>query len=306
MKKHVLTILLIFSILTAFGQQAIPLYEGAIPNNKPCDRQETIKQTDSGKKLCANVNEPTLTVYAPDKQDGFKTSILICPGGSYYYVSVDHEGEEAAKAFNAIGVTAFVLKYRTPCDACMDNKELVPLQDAQQAMKIIRENAGKWNIDTERVGVLGFSAGGHLASTLSTKYNDVQIENFGKTNLRPSFTILAYPVISMMDNITHKGSQQNLLGKNPSIEKQEQFSSEINVTKETPVAFLVHGSNDSVVCVNNSVIYYQAMCKNKVAAEMHLFQNGAHGFGINKDRWVEKAGLWLTQNNLLKGDFIKQ
>jgi len=305
-KKHIFTILLAFSVCNALAQEVFPLYKGVIPNNNPCDLQEKVQKTGNGKSLYLNVTEPSLTVFIPDTQDEFKTAILICPGGAYHYVSVDYEGVEAARAFNAIGITAFVLKYRIPCDACMDHKELVPLEDAQQAMKMIKENAMKWDIDMGKVGVLGFSAGGHLASTLSTKYNDVQISNSEKTNLRPSFTILAYPVISMMNGLTHKGSQNNLLGKNPSIKKQKQFSSDMNVTKETPIAFLVHGSNDSVVVVNNSVNYYQALCKNKVAAEMHLFQNGAHGFGINKDRWVEKAGLWLKQNNLLKGNLIKQ
>jgi acetyl esterase/lipase len=295
----------VFIHLKASAQMIIDLYDnGPVPNSKPCSEKETIIKSSSGKGAVANVIRPTLQVFSADAKNATGTSIIICPGGGYARLAIEHEGYEVAQALNAMGVTAFVLKNRLPGDACMEHKENGPLMDVQQAIKIVRENAATYKIDTAKIGIMGFSAGGHLASSLATHYNEVVISNPKKTLLRPNFAVLIYPVISFKDSITHQGSKDNLIGKSPSADLVHRFSNEEQITPQTPPAFLVHAADDKTVPVANSILFFEALIKNKVPAEMHIYQNGGHGFGLHnattKDEWIERLKNWLFQNKFLK------
>jgi len=191
-----------------------------------------------------------------------------------------------------------------PNDTIMLNKEIGPLQDAQQAIKIVRERAKEWNIDTNKVGVAGFSAGGHLASTLATHSTNEVIDNKEHTNLRPDFQVLLWPVISMADSLMHKGSRDKLLGESPSIKMIREYSTELRVNAQTPPAFIAHAGDDKAVTVTNSILYYQALQKNNVIAELHIYPKGGHGFGLinptTPDRWLDRCRNWMISNSWLK------
>lgn len=285
------------------AQEEIPIYTGKIPNAIPCTLTTYTGKNPSGKLFYANIITPTLTVFKPAQQNPLKTAILICPGGGYARVVVEHEGEEIAKAFNAIGVTVFMLKYRLPNDTCMINRSEVPLMDAQQSIKYIRDHAKEYNIDQNHVGVIGFSAGGHLASSLATKFQHNYIENNSNTNLRPDFMILGYPVISMNDSICHKGSRDRLIGKNPSKENEYLYSSELQVTAQTPPAFIFHAKDDKTVPVINSIRMHEALEAKKVKSTLHIFEAGGHGFGLNNSstsvKWFELATQWMKENKFI-------
>lgn len=279
------------------------LYEsGPIPNARPCDKVENYNKNAGGIGIVANVTKPTLEVFMPKNQNAARSSVIICPGGGYGVLAVDHEGYDVAKAFNEMGITAFVLKYRLPDSACMTHRENVPLTDAQQAFKIVRENAGKWKIDTGKVGIMGFSAGGHLASTVGTHFNQRQISNTS-VSFRPDFMLLLYPVISFNDSICHKGSKENLIGKNAPAALEHLYSNEEQVTAQTPPTFLVHAADDDAVPVANSTRFFEMLVKYKVPAEMHIYQNGGHGFGMHNktttDDWMERLKNWLSANKFL-------
>ena len=294
----------ISSLLMA--QQEFSIYEGPVPNALPCNKEEVVSKNATGKIVIANVTSPTVTVFNPVKQDANKTAIIVCPGGGYARLASGHEGNEVAEAFNKIGVTVFVLKYRLPFDSCMTNKEIVPLQDLQQTIKLVRDRAAGFDINPAMLGVIGFSAGGHLVSTGITKFSESYIENTSNTSLRPDFAILGYPVISMDSAICHKGSRDNLLGKKAAAAKLNLFSSDMQVTAQTPPTFLVHASDDKSVPVENSIRFYQALIKNKVNAELHIYQNGGHGFGLNNsttsDDWFERATTWMRVNKFIAGN----
>jgi acetyl esterase/lipase len=304
--KYFLTIVFMTATTLLFAQQEFSIYEGPVPNALPCNKEESVSKNATGKIVIANVTSPTVTVFNPAKQDTNKTAIIVCPGGGYARLASGHEGSEVAEAFNKIGVTVFVLKYRLPFDSCMTNKEIVPLQDLQQTIKIVRDRAAGFDINPAMLGVIGFSAGGHLVSTGITKFTESYIENTSNTSLRPDFAILGYPVISMDSAIYHKGSRDNLLGKKATATKLNFFSSDMQVTAQTPPTFLVHASDDKSVPVENSIRFYQALIKNKVNAEMHIYQNGGHGFGLHNtttsDAWFEKAAAWMRVNKFIAGN----
>ena len=292
---------LLFAIMSANAQQAISLYGGAIPGAKPTPAdylEETTTREDKVVRV-SKVTKPELYVYQPVKPSG--AAVIICPGGGYGILAIDKEGHDIAKKFQEIGVTAFVLKYRLPSDLIMKDKSTGPLQDALQAIYLVRKNASVLGIDVNRVGIMGFSAGGHLASTASTHFADMKIENQENISLRPSFSILIYPVITF-GQYTHGGSVKNLLGETPTEEQRKYFSSERQVTAQTPPAFLVHANNDKSVPVQNSLRYNEALVKNNVAAEMHVYQAGGHGFGLNNkttaDDWFERLKNWLQANKI--------
>jgi acetyl esterase/lipase len=182
----------------------------------------------------------------------------------------------------------------------MINREIGPLQDAQQAIKLVRDNAKEWNVNPGRIGIMGFSAGGHLASTAGTHYNDIVIPNAEKTSLRPDFMILIYPVISFDDSIGHIGSRDQLIGKTPTAEKIKQYSNELQVTSQTPPTFLVHASDDDAVNPQNSIRFYEALVQHKVPAELHIYQSGGHGFGMKQksknELWMERCKNWMEVN----------
>ncbi|MES1226440.1 MAG: alpha/beta hydrolase, partial [Bacteroidota bacterium] len=269
---------------------------GDIPGSK----QSTIKEQDvfaNGAIRISSVITPTLTRFTPLKPNG--TSVIICPGGGYGRLAIDHEGVEVARAFNEYGVTAFVLKYRLPMDSIMMDKTIGPLQDAQQAIRMVRKQSVAWGLNPDKIGIMGFSAGGHLASTAATHFTNLADASLkDTTSVRPDFAILIYPVISFNDSITHMGSKINLIGKKPSMELTNKFSNELQVTKNSPPAFLVHAGDDGTVPVENSIRYYQACIKNKVPTEMHLYPKGGHWFGMHNrttsDQWFERLINWMN------------
>ena len=308
MKKVLAIITCFFFIMTSMkAQKIIPLYEGAIPNAKACDvKQKEFIDTSWSKDgilIVNGITNPTITVFEAPKEKRNGTAVLICPGGGYWIVAAGHEGADVAKLFNEYGVTAFVLRYRLPNDACMENKSFVPLMDAQQALYIIRKNARQYGIDENKVGIMGFSAGGHLASTVGTHFNDPVRRELADANLRPDFMILGYPVISFNDSIGHIGSRDALINKDPDQKLLHYFSNEEQVTDKTPPTFLVHASDDDAVKVINSILFYEALVKNKVPAEIHIYEKGGHGFGLNntttKDKWFERCINWMKANKWL-------
>ncbi|MDX2045426.1 MAG: alpha/beta hydrolase, partial [Chitinophagaceae bacterium] len=280
----------------------IPLYPNEIPNNIPGENKE--KSVSDGILRISNVRIPTLRVFLPPKEKANGTAVVICPGGGYRIVAIGHEGYDVAKKFNEAGVAAVVLKYRLPDSAISPQPEIAPLQDAQQAILTVRQNSQKWNIDPNRVGIMGFSAGGHLASTAGTHFKKILVDYSGNLSARPDFMILGYPVISADTSISHRGSFNSLLGKNPSAEKLKEYSNELQVTAETPPAFLVHSSDDGGVKPDNSIRFYLALLKNKVAAELHLYEKGGHGYGMNNpttnDKWMERCFNWMQNHGWLK------
>ncbi|SNC68133.1 Acetyl esterase/lipase [Hymenobacter gelipurpurascens] len=285
-------------VTTALAQtpSVIPLYAGLVPDSKPSKVQETIVN-EKGKIRISNVVQPTLTVYraAPDKANG--TAVIICPGGGYARLAVDHEGYDVAKRFNEMGITAFVLKYRLPNAQSQTDKSIAPLLDAQQAIRLVRQRAKEFGINQARVGLMGFSAGGHLASTAGTHFARPVGDTKDQTSVRPDFLMLLYPVISFSDSLMHAGSRNNLIGEKPTVEQTRQYSNELQVSGQTPPTFLVHAQDDATVPVQNSLVFYEACLKHKVPVEMHLYPKGGHGFGMNnattKDNWTDRLQNWL-------------
>ncbi|HTI11842.1 MAG TPA: alpha/beta hydrolase [Puia sp.] len=305
MKKIVSLLIPIFLIHMSKAQQVMPLYDSAIPNSKPATDREKV---DSGRRpgyySLSFVSRPTLAVFLPPKDKATGTGIVICPGGGYAHLAMAHEGIEVAKKLNEMGIAAFVLKYRLPSDETMVDKEIGPLQDAQRAIQLVRQHSGDWGIKSDRLGIMGFSAGGHLASTAGTQFNRVVIDNKDNANLRPDFMVLLYPVISFSDSIGHRGSRDNLIGQHPSPEKIKEYSGEWQVTARTPPTFLVHAGDDQVVPVANSLHFYEALLHHDIPTEMHIYPHGGHGFGMNnsatKDQWMNSLKNWLDVNGWLK------
>ncbi len=294
---------LLFVNIAAMAQETIPLYKDAIPNSKPSPNEETTT-FENGITIVSKITLPTLSIYLPSKEKATGAAVVICPGGGYWINALAHEGTDIAKRFVEMGVAAFVVKYRIPNEATMMNKEIGPLQDAQQAMKTVRMRAKEFNIDEHRIGIMGFSAGGHLASTAGTHFTTAVIDNKENTSLRPDFMILIYPVISFKEGVGHMGSREQLIGKQPTTEKINYYSNEMQVTAQTPPTFLLHASDDDVVPVNNSILFYEALLQNKVPAELHIYEKGGHGFGMhnrtNGDDWMETCRQWLITNGWIK------
>ena len=279
--------------------EIIIIWPENVPNSiYAADYQEVYNKN---KDQLSKVTNPTLTVFEPENPNG--TSVIICPGGGYQYLAINKEGYKTAEWFNSMGITAFVLKYRLPSDEIMENKSVGPLQDAQKAVRYIRKHAEKRNLDPNKIGVLGYSAGGHLAASLSTKYDEVVYENVDDTSARPNFSLLIYPVISMKDDITHKGSRNKLLGESASTELIEEFSTEDLINADTPPTFLVHALDDKGVVAENSINYYLGLRQNQVISEMHLYQSGGHGFGLGKkgtsQLWNKQCEKWLKENQFI-------
>lgn len=293
--------LLLSGIFSSSAQnQVIPLWNNIPDEIKAADYKEKESITDGKLQSTTQVTIPTLSIFIPKDAKPNQTAVIICPGGGYMHLAFDKEGTKVAEWFNSLGIAAFVLKYRLPNDLIMKNKNVGPLQDAQEAVRYVRQNAAKLNIDPNKIGILGFSAGGHLASTLSTHYDDKVYESTYKVSARPDFSILMYPVISMENQITHKGSQTNLLGSNPSQDLIDSYSNEKKVTSKTPPAFLIHATDDTVVIPENSINYYLALKKNGVKAELHLYEKGGHGFGLGVNDtskyWTRDCLEWLKAN----------
>lgn len=284
-KRSKLLVLLFYSICI-YSQKEIKLYPNGAPEGKLCTENEVSYETE----WITFVSEARMYMYQPDKQNHKRTSVLICPGGGYGGLAVQKEGVEIAEWFNKLGVTAFVLYYRMPF-----THHQVPLNDAKMAMQIIRSKSVVWNLNKNRIGIIGFSAGGHLAATLGT--------HFEKEN-RPSFMALIYPVISFRPAFFPGGTCENLLGKEVSVEQIDMYSNELHVTKYTPPTFLVHAMNDSVVEPFHSCAFADSLKTNKVKYELVLYKKGGHGFGmrpqnVDADQWPNKFKEWLVLGHII-------
>lgn len=273
----------------------MPLYPAASPN-AIAGADEELRLEFFGMLGFAKVSRPTLEVFRPPAARANGSAIVIFPGGAYQGIAYELEGKRVAEALQDRGFTAIVVKYRLPSDATMHDKTIGPLQDAQQAIRVVRQHAGEWNLSRSKIGVMGFSAGGHLASTLSTHFSKALVENPDKLSLRPDFAILVYPVISMDTKLTHADSRTALLGKQPSDATVRLYSNELQVTPSTPPTLLLAAGDDDAVSVDNSIAYYQALQRNKVPAQMVLFPQGGHGFfALPRDEWMAPLWSWLAK-----------
>jgi acetyl esterase/lipase len=287
--KKIISYLLVTFLFSGslLAQEEIPLY----PNGPKESNGITTPEKYRDPEFLIDISDARMYAYPAAKEKANGTAVLICPGGGYVGISQIKEGSEFAKWFNELGVTAFVLYYRMP-----NGHTTVPLTDAQTALKIIHKRANEWNINKNKIGIMGFSAGGHLASTVGTHFKT-------KTD-RPAFMILAYPVVTMDKMFTHAGSRSNLLGKNPSDELVRLYSNELQVRKNTPPTYIVHATDDKAVPVKNSVQLYTALINNKIVAQLDTFAVGGHGFGMRKknipvDNWPELLKNWLKINKLI-------
>ncbi len=280
------------------AQEIIELYPGAIPNSKISDIKEI--STTSPPGMFSGVTKPTLEIFLPDKDKATGAAVIICPGGGYSVIVYQGEGVTTAKEFAKNGVAAIVLKYRLPDDSTMIDKKIGPLQDVQQSFKVVREHASTWGIDPARIGIMGFSAGGHLASTGATHFKKPVISNSNGTNLRPDFQILVYPVISMQENLTHLDSRIKLLGKNPSKEDVDLFSNELQVDDDTPPAYITHAADDKLVDVDNSIQYFEHLRHHRVAVEMLIYPKGGHGFVFGRKGWMDPLFRWMKDSKWIK------
>jgi len=295
---------LIFFNMSTSEAQYQPLYK-TIPNNISSKNQEA-ESSSTGILIIEKVSIPTYQYFRVATDNTKRPCVIICPGGGYSILAAGHEGSDVAKYFNSIGVNAIVLKYRIPNDANQIDKMIAPLQDAQQAILLARTNAENWGIDKNKIGIMGFSAGGHLASSLATHYNDIKIENPSKISLRPDFQILIYPVISFGPE-GHEGSRINLMG-NAKDEKTQKaihyFSNEEQITKDTPPAFLVHSKDDDAVPVANSIHYYDNLIAHKVPAEIYLYEKGGHGYGMKNPTseiiWTSVMKTWMQKSKIIQ------
>jgi acetyl esterase/lipase len=296
---------LLLAPLLAKAQQELPLYEGDIPNSIAAPDEEATRDPNEAYPFRLNISRPTVTVYEAHSRDTKRAAVIILPGGSYRGLSIVKEGHDVARAFNDLGVTAFVLKYRTPSERYMVDKTRGPLQDAQQAIRRVRARADEWRIDRNRIGVVGFSAGGHLAATTGTQFDQPVLPDWRSANLRPDFLILVYPVISFSDELAHQGSREQLLGAAPAPDLIKRYSNELNVTARTPPTFLVHAADDTTVAVGNSMRFAEALQAQHVAVELLVYPAGGHGFGLNnattRDRWFDRCAQWLESQGWTSG-----
>lgn len=281
----------------ASAQEFIPLWPGG---KKPNSNGKIVNDTIYDERI-RQVGSPGIYAFVVPKNENKCTAVLICPGGGYQYLSHLYNGFSLAKWYNNIGVTAFVLVYRLPHQSDLQQRETAPLQDAQRAIKVIRAQASKWKIRPEKIGVMGTSAGGHLASTLGTHLKDISDigDSLDNVNSLPDFMVLLSPVISM-GKYTHAGSKKNLLGPNPGNELTNKYSNELQVSPFTPATFMVHALNDSTVNVQNSLMFYNALLEKKVPASIHIFPQGAHGIRIDDnpgstDLWLTLLEMWLKE-----------
>lgn len=304
MKKFFLLTVIIFAVhQLSMAQETIPLYNKVPDSRQNAAYKEKSDTAKDGIIRIGKITNPDITIYHPAENINQHTAIIICPGGGYMYLAYNWEGTSVAEMLVKWGITAIVLKYRLPSDVIMTDKTIGPLQDAQRAIQIVREHANAWNVDENQIGIMGFSAGGHLAATASTHFDKAVIDNPKNISLRPDFSILGYPVISMQPALTHTGSYKNLLGNNADTAVINSFSNELQVTPKTPRTFLVLAQDDKGVKPENSIMYYEALCRNHVPAEIHIYQNGGHGFGLAFDRvgdnWMERLKQWLQHNHYI-------
>lgn len=280
MKALTLTLAWLMSTMLLFAQKPveIPLWPDGAPNDNGLEGIVIFDQQELAP-------QPTITVYPASQPNGM--AIIMCPGGGYYGLATHHEGHDMAAWFNAQGITYVVLTYRMP-----NGHKEVPLTDAEQAIRLVRQRANEWGINPRQVGIMGASAGGHLAASLANLYTS--------NETRPDFQILFYPVISMKPGITHQGSHDNLLGKNPSADLEDQYSLEKRVTDKTPQTFLMLSADDETVIPQNSIDYFMALKRHHVPVSLHVYPTGGHGWGYGdgfpyKRQWTGELEKWLRE-----------
>lgn len=303
LKGFLFVFLLVVSYPGISQNVVVPLWTGVIPNYKDIGEKEYRDTTNIVR--ISKVQKPDIAVFLPSKANATGQAVVICPGGGYHILAYDWEGTDIAKWLNSLGVAGIVLKYRLPADKCNIISYKSALMDAQRAIRLVRYHAYKWHINPDKVGIMGFSAGGHLASTAGTHYDmgspdaEDPVERMG---CRPDFMILGYPVISMADSITHQGTRTALLRSDPTSERAHEFSNELHVTTDTPPAFLFLASDDKVVPPENSLLFYKALKDHNVPVEMHIFPEGGHGFSLavkntHLSTWTNACAAWLRWIN---------
>ena len=302
MKKTALALLVSFYFISAQAQEFIPLWPDG---KKPNTNGKIITDSVYNERIW-RVAKPGMYAFTVPKSDNNGTAVLICPGGGYERVSYIYNGFTFAKWFNSLGINVFVLVYRLPNQTDLQQRELAPLQDAQRAMKIIRANAVQWNIKADKIGVMGISAGGHVASTLGTHAKDESVikDVIDSFSYRPDFMILLSPVITM-GKYAHPGSKKLFLGGDTTAAMIEKYSAEMQVSSFTPPAFMVHALNDSTVNVRNSLLFYNALVDKKINASIHVFPQGGHGIRLDEnpgstDLWLNLLELWLKETGFVK------
>ncbi|MFB5944878.1 SGNH/GDSL hydrolase family protein [Albibacterium profundi] len=300
--KNILLVLMLMFQAPLMAQTTMDLYKD-IPNEKVNQVHEKSVTGDDGITRMSEVSIPKIVAFFPAEQKKNGKSVIIFPGGGYSILAVSHEGYEVAERLNEEGITAFVVQYRLPSDLTMKDKSIGPLQDAQRAIQLVRERAGEWGLAENQIGIMGFSAGGHLASTLGTHYKEPLIPNPNNTSLRPDFMVLAYPVISFDSQITHMGSRQNLIGESPSSAQVLNYSNEKQVDSNTPATFIFHAKDDKVVPISNSLRFIDALKANQVPVEFVSYEKGGHGFGMNnptsQKKWMDLFLAWLDGQSFI-------
>jgi acetyl esterase/lipase len=293
MYRYLFFLLLGFKTTIGFSQIEVKLFDGIPPGNLNGSNKEVVVKTERGR--LDSVTIPSIVVFKPEKLDSSKSTVIICPGGGYRYLSIFDAGYQLANELNKVGITAIVLKYRTQIDGFYQDYSNVPFQDFDRAIEIITDSASNWGVELKKIGVIGFSAGGHLAA-----YKTVNNKKF-----TPAFSILVYPAISFMDELTSKKTvtRKVLLGENPTEIQKKQFSSELHVHPGINPCLLIHAQDDGGVLVQNSIAFYSALIDNKVSAQMLIYQAGGHGFALHNkkqnDHWLPMALNWLRFNNFL-------
>ena len=296
-----LSILLLWATYYANAQTFMPLWpSGKMPNSKGMALIDSIAN-----ERVYRVGTPGMYMFFPSAQENKGAAVIICPGGGYERLAYVISGWQLAKWFNTMGISAFVLNYRLPNSPDLKQRELGPLQDAQRAIQLIRANAQKWGIKTDKIGIQGSSAGGHLAALLATATTDVASigDSVSKQPVRPDFAILVSPVITM-GQYAHAGSRKNLLGTNPSAELLKTYSLENAVTSTTPPCFLVHAFNDTAVDQRNSLLFYQALVEKKIPSSLHIFPQGGHAIAVRNNPGSTQEWVSLCENWLLEMNFI--
>lgn len=294
MKKSVLFLIIFFFIQLSAQEKMMVWPKGQMPNSKGL----SLKTEEKDNRI-TQIKETELFAFFPPKEDRKPMVVIIIPGGGYYKLTYDLNGFQIAKWFNTLGISAFVLNYRLPTSPDLKQREIAPLQDIQAAIKLVRKNAAQYGISPDQVGVIGTSAGGHLAasvSNISTDYTELK-GDWETIPTIPNFAILVSPVIDLGE-FAHVGSRNSLLGENASPEKIKEYSMQNRVTEKTPPTILIHAQNDKTVPVMNSILYYQEMVKNKVKGALFIFPEGEHKIGIaNKteltDNWKKLCADWL-------------
>lgn len=300
MKKTIFTLIVCLALGTGQSQNFIlPLWEGDPPNYR--ESGETMKSDTTNIVRLSLVQYPDIAVFLPSKSNATGEAVVICPGGGYHILAYDWEGSDIARWFSSRGIAAAVLKYRLPVSESNIIPHKTPLMDAQRAFRMVRYHAESWNIDPGKIGIMGFSAGGHLASTLSTHFDmgdPGHPDPVEKKSCRPDFSILVYPVISFTEEFRHSGSRKALLGEDADPELVSYYSNELQVSAETPPAILIHSSDDGGVPVQNSLAYYQALLKQGITAEMHIYPYGGHGYSLAIGKghlatWPDRVLEWI-------------